>query len=122
MTEVTAQLNKFRMSPRKVRLLASLIKGMPVSGALLELERRSGRAAGPLAKLLKSALANASHTMKIDTAGLYVKNISVNEGVMLKRMMPRAFGRAAPIRKRTSDISLVLGTKENVKIKDKKSK
>ena len=117
MKEVTAQLNRFRMSPRKVRLLTSLIKGMAVPSALVELERRPGRAAGPLVKLLKSALANASHNAKIDTNDLYVKDIYVNEGAMFKRSRPRAFGRAAMIRKRTSCISLVLGTKEESKVK-----
>ncbi len=118
--EITAQLNYLRMSPRKVRLLANLIKGMEIKRAELELQYAGKRSAEPLLKLLRSAVANAKHNFQLAEEGLYIKNILVNQGPILKRSMPRAFGRAAPIRKRTSHVYLVLDTRAPVKIKPRK--
>ncbi len=106
--EIKAQLNYLRIAPRKVRLIANVIKGMKVSSAELELEHLVKRSSLPLLKLLKSAVANARHNFQLDADNLYIKDISVDEGPTLKRSMPRAFGRAAPIRKRASHVSLVL--------------
>ena len=107
--EIKAKLNYLRMSPRKVRLAAGLIRGMQARRADLELQHLPKRAAGPLRKLLNSALANARHNFQIgDDSSLYVKGVKVNAGPVLKRFRPRAFGRAAMIRRRTSHVSLVL--------------
>jgi len=120
--EIKAKLNYLRISPRKVRLAANLIKGMDVERAELELLHLTKRSSEPLLKLIKSAVANAQHNFRIDEEALYVKNVLVNEGPKLKRYRPRAFGRAAPIRKRTSHISLILDTKEPVREREKGAK
>lgn len=109
--EVRAELNYLRMSPRKVRLVASVMKGMDARRAQLELAHLPKRAARPLAKLLGSAIANAKHNFELAAENLIVHSIVVNEGPTLKRMMPRAMGRGAAIRKRMSHVRLVLATK-----------
>lgn len=110
--EVKASLNRYRQSPRKVRLVANLIKGKPVDAALVQLRVLTKRAGGPLAKLVQSAVANAKNNFKLDTTNLYIKNITVNEGPTMKRFMPRAFGRAAQIKKRSSHVEVTLAAKE----------
>ena len=110
--EIKAQLNYLRIAPRKVRLVANLVKGMDAGRAELELKHSVKRSAIPILKLLKSGIANAKHNFQMDSTGLYIKDIKVNEGPVLKRSMPRAFGRAAPIRKKSSHIVLVLDTHE----------
>lgn len=107
--EVKAQLNHLRIAPRKVRLAANLLKGKRVSEAQSILLHLSKRSSQPLLKLLKSAVANAKHNFDSAEDSLTVKNISVNKGFVLKRFRPRAFGRAAPLHKETSHVSLVLG-------------
>lgn len=109
--EVRAELNYLRMSPRKVRLVASVMKGMDARRAELELRHLPKRAARPLAKLLASAIANAKHNFELAAEDLIVHSIVVNEGPTLKRMMPRAMGRGAAIRKRMSHVRLILATK-----------
>lgn len=109
--EIKAELNHLRISPRKVRIVANMIKGMETDRALFELRHRVRRASQPLIKLLQSALANARHNFHIDER-MVVRDIRVDGGAVLKRMRPRAFGRAATIRKRTSHILLVLDTKD----------
>jgi len=104
-----AFLKNYRQSPRKVRLIADHIRGKKVATATMLLEALPKRAALPVRKLLLSAIANAKNTHGISPAGLYVKEIRVDEGPTMKRHMPRAFGRSAPINKRTSHISIVLG-------------
>lgn len=106
--EIQAKLNYLHLSPRKVRLVANLIKGMELKRARLQLAHLPKRASAPLLKLLKSAAANAKNNFQLDESGLYVKNILVNEGPTFKRYRPRAFGRAAMIRKRTSHVILTL--------------
>ncbi len=104
---VTASLNNYRQAPRKVRLLANLIKGKPVDQAMATLTFAAKEAAHPMLKLLKSAVANAKN-LSIATEGLVVKEVTVNKGVIMKRMMPRARGRGFPIHKHTSHIALTL--------------
>ena len=104
-----ARLSYLHIAPRKVRIVASLLKGMDVKRAELELHNLPKRASQPLEKLLKSAVQNAVHDLQQDASQLYIKKINVDAGPMLKRMMPRAFGRGATIRKRMSHVSLVLG-------------
>ena len=107
--EAKANLFYLHIAPRKVRLVASLLRGMDVGRAELELRNLSKAASAPLGKLLKSAIRNAVHDLQQDASLLYVKKITVDGGPMMKRMMPRAFGRGATIRKRMSHVSLVLG-------------
>lgn len=112
MAEIKAGLNYLHIAPRKVRLVADLVRGMSVQRALLELENLPKRSAVVLLKLFKSAQANATHNFQIDEEKLYVKNIMINPGPVLKRFEPRAFGRASPVRKRSSHVLLILETKE----------
>lgn len=112
MGEATAKLNFLRMSAFKVRMVAAIIKGRPVAEAIGILDATPRRACKPLKKLLKSAIANASENHDLDADTLVVKNIQVDEGPTLKRWMPRAMGRATPIRKRTSKITIVVAEKE----------
>ena len=101
-------LNNLRIAPRKVRQVIALIKGSPVEEAERQLKFQSKRAAGPVLKLLKSAVASAVHNFNLSSENLYVLNIFVDEGPMLKRFRPRAFGRAGAIHKKTSHITLIL--------------
>ena len=104
-----SSLPNYRQSPRKVRLVADLIKGKSVAEALVALDILPKRASVPLKKLVLSAVANAKENFKTDAGGLIVKEFRVDKGVVLKRSMPRAMGRAFGIKKRTSHIHLVLG-------------
>lgn len=106
--ESKAQLNSLRMSPQKVRLVVDLIRGMHVQDASAQLQFSRKAAAKPLYTLLQSAIANAVHNHGMDTKTLVISSIFVNEGAVLKRWMPRAQGRATPLRKRSSHITLVL--------------
>ncbi|MCR4283861.1 MAG: 50S ribosomal protein L22 [Parcubacteria group bacterium] len=112
MKDVKAQLNNLRIAPRKVRLVSELIKGLPVMKAVSQLTFSKKRSALLIMKLVNSAVANASNNFKLDKDYLYVKDIKVDEGPALKRYMPRARGRAALIKKRTSHITLVLQEQE----------
>lgn len=117
--KITAKLNHLKMSPRKVRLVADLIRGMDAKEAETQLKFLTKRAARPILKLLNSAVANASHNFDVEKDNLFISEIQVNEGPTLKRWRARAMGRAAPIMKRTSHINLVLETKKDVKKKKK---
>lgn len=96
------------MSPRKVRLVVDLIRGKATGDAVTQLSFLRRDAALPVLKLLKSAMANAEHNFKLDASALRVKTITADAGVTLKRSRPRAHGSAAPIRKRTTHINLIL--------------
>lgn len=123
MEEVRAKLNYLRMSSRKVRQVANLIKGMSVIDAKNNLKFSIKRAAGPLLKLLNSAINNAKAKYNLKEEELFVKRCLVNQGSTLKRWRPRAFGRAALIRKRMSHIEIVLDKIEsNSKLKTKQTK
>ena len=106
-----ALLNNFRQSPRKVRLVASLLKGKTVSDALATLRNTPKASVVSLEKLLKSAVSNAKGQGK-DEKTLFIKTFRVDTGVTMKRMMPRARGSAYRINKRTSHVILELGEKE----------
>ncbi|MCX6753943.1 MAG: 50S ribosomal protein L22 [Candidatus Nomurabacteria bacterium] len=114
-----AFLKNYRQSPRKVRLVADLIKGKRVSEAFTQLKNLPKRAALPIEKLLASAVANAK-VSGIVTEDLYVANVTVNEGIVMKRSMPRARGSASRINKRTSHIMLTL-IEKNAEKKVKKA-
>jgi len=110
METAIAKLSMYRQSPRKVRLVVDAIRGKKVSEALEILRFADKRAAGPIEKLVNSALANAKDK-GIKEEGLVVSKITVDGGSILYRRRARARGNANPIRKRTSHISLVLSAK-----------
>lgn len=116
-----AVLKNYRQSPRKVRLIADLVRGKYVDDALVFLSFIDKRAASPVKKLIQSAVSNAKSVGSSDMGKLIIKSIQVDKGFIFKRYRARARGRAAPIRKRTSHISIMLGKKEE-KIKKAKPK
>lgn len=117
---ITATLKTYRQTPRKVRLVADLIKGKTVEQAIAHLNFLPKRASLPLKKLLESAVANAQHNFGAERGDLLIKDIRVDKGIVMRRFMPRARGSAAPIKKRTSHIVLVLGKREKKVAKIKK--
>ncbi len=106
-----AKLNYLKIAPRKVRLIANLLKKRSAIEAEAELLYRPQRAAKPLLKLLRSAISNAA-SKDLKKEKLFVSDIRVDQGPILKRWMPRAQGRATPIHKKMSHIILVLEEKE----------
>ncbi len=102
-------MNNLRMAPRKVRLVANLIKGMSVAQAKNQLAFMVRKPAPLILKLLNSATANAKHNFSLEENNLYIAKILVEAGPTLKRWLPRAMGRATPLRKRTCSVKLVLG-------------
>lgn len=106
--EIRAHLRFLHIAPRKVRLVTNFVKGMPVDRAIDQLTVLNKQAARPVKKLIDSAIANAVHNFQIDRTSLKIKSIVTNEGPRLKRWRPRAFGRAAPILKRMSHVTVVL--------------
>lgn len=109
----TAKLNYLKIAPRKTRLVAHVVKGMDIVRAEAELLYRPQRAAKAILKLLRSAISNAS-VSGLDKEKLFIKDIRVDQGPMLKRFMPRAMGRATPIHKKSSHIILTLEEKPEV--------
>ncbi len=123
--KVKARLKHLKMSPRKVRLVADLIRNLRVDRALEQLSGLNKRATRPILKLLNSAIANAENNFFLDKKSLKISEITVDGGPILKRYMPRARGRATMIQKRTSHVTLVLEgqsiqKKEKEKHSDKK--
>lgn len=110
--ESKAYLNYVRISPRKVSVVLDLIRGKDVKLAKAILEQTPKAACEHLLKLLKSAVANAENNHDMDVASLYVAECYVNQGPTLKRIRPRAQGRAFRIDKKTSHITLVLKERE----------
>lgn len=110
--EARAELRHARISARKVKIVIDLVKGKSVTEALAIL-RYTNKAASPiLAKIIKSAAANATNNHKMNGEKLYIADSVANQGPTMKRIMPRAQGRAYRIRKRTSHIIVVLKEKE----------
>lgn len=122
MQEVTAKLRFFRMGPRKMRLIADLIRGHKVSIVMDKLFVMDTKAAKAMLKLLQSAVANAKSAYALSADTLRVKSVTVDGGPALKRWMPRAHGRATPVRERTSHVNLILVSEEPVEKKEKKVK
>ncbi|MFA5933913.1 MAG: 50S ribosomal protein L22 [Candidatus Paceibacterota bacterium] len=104
-----AMLKNYRQSPRKVRLIAGLIKGKRIKDADIQLSFLIKRGALPIKKLLASAVANAVKNFGMNPDTLIVKEICVDKGVVLKRSMPRARGSASRINKRSSHVTITLG-------------
>jgi len=111
-------LSRFiRMSPFKARLVADLVRGKPVEDAYTILEYTQKRAAVPILKTLKSAVSNAisqKGSFEVKPEELYVSEIRIDGGPMLKRFRPRAMGRAGMIRRRTSHIYVVVSSRSEV--------
>jgi len=106
-----AFLKNYRQSPRKVALVAGLIKGKRIAEALVMLDNLPKRASLPIKKLLISAISNAKQA-GINEENLFVENITVNKGIVMKRIMPRARGSASRINKRTSHVLVSLMERE----------
>ena len=109
--EVKAQLNNLRRSPRKIRLVARMLCGLDVKEAENQLKFLMKGSTPNFEKLLKSAISNAENNFGLSKDNLYIKDIVVNEGTKLKRWLPRAYGRASLILKRTSHIEMILAEK-----------
>ena len=103
----SAILRYLRISPRKVRLVANVVKNLPVNEAEAQLMLHPRRPAATILKLLRSAISNAKNK-KLDESKLVISDIRVDQGPMLKRWIPRAQGRATPIHKNTSHVVITL--------------
>jgi large subunit ribosomal protein L22 len=115
MNSATAQLKNYRQAPRKVRLVADLIRGKTAERALSLLATLPKKASEPLTKLIQSAISNARAKEGLAAGDLVISTIQVNGGVVFKRSMPRARGRASQILKRTSHITLGLSRRAEPK-------
>ena len=111
--ESKAKASYVRMSPRKVQIVLDLIRNQPADKAMAILKFTPKAATEPVMKVLKSAMANAENNFNMDTTRLYVSQAHVAPGPILKRIQPRAQGRAYRINKRTSHITLVLKEMED---------
>ena len=110
--EVRATSRFVRVTAQKARLVVALIRGKPVEKALAVLAYTPKRAARPVLKTLRSAVANAEATQNVDVDALYVKRAFVDEGPTAKRFLPRAHGRATKIFKRTSHITVIVDARQ----------
>src|SRR6056297_3427276 len=97
--EVKASLKHIRMSAQKVRLVIDVVRGLTVEEAQNQLKFINKKASEPVTKLIKSAVANAENTFNLERSNLFISEIKADEGLTLKRWMPRAYGRATSIRK-----------------------
>ena len=111
--EARAYLKYARISPRKVEIVLNLIRNKPTDMAMAILKHTPKAACEPLLKLLNSAMANAENNHDMDVSKLYIAQCNATAGPILKRIRPRAQGRAFRINKRTSHISLVLKERED---------
>ena len=120
-TEVKAFARYIHVSPRKLRLVADLVRSMQVSTALEQLRFSSKNAALPLTKAINSAVANAVHNFNLNKENLFVKTITIDQGPVFKTYAPRAQGRAFVERKRTSHINVTLESRVQTKKGNKRS-
>ena len=111
--EARAELKYARISPRKVKIVLDLIRNKPCEYAMAVLKHTPKAACEDLEKLLKSAMANAENNHDMDVSKIYIAQCNATAGPILKRIRPRAQGRAFRINKRTSHISLVLKERED---------
>jgi len=123
--EVKAKLSYLRIAPRKVRLVADLIRGKKAEEAQAILRFTTKKSVDPITKLLKSAIASAINNFQLQESNLYITKIIVNEGPKLKRWRARARGRAFEIQKKTSHITITLdeikqSPKKGKKVQEKK--
>ena len=113
--EARAQARYVRVTPMKARRVVDLVRGMAATEAQAVLRFAPQAASEPVAKVLASAVANAENNLQLDPETLWVKNAYADEGPTLKRIRPRAQGRAYRIRKRTSHITVVVSSKEGTR-------
>ncbi|MCS6911885.1 MAG: 50S ribosomal protein L22 [Myxococcales bacterium] len=106
--EARASVRHVRMSPRKMRVVANLVRGKRVDQAMATLQNIPKRASFIIRKLLLSAVANAEHKGASDVDALVIKSCTIDNGPIIKRWMPRAMGRANRIQRRTSHVSIVV--------------
>ena len=111
--EVSATAKRLRMAPRKLRLVADQVRGKQVEDALNILSFSTGKGAPLVRSVLDSAIANAEHNEGADVDDLVVREIKVDEGVTIKRVRPRARGRADRIFKRTSHVTVTVSDEAN---------
>ncbi|MBR0295651.1 MAG: 50S ribosomal protein L22 [Bacilli bacterium] len=107
-TEAKATALNVRITPRKARLVIDLIRGKDVKEAIAILENTNRAASAPVLKVLKSAIANATNNFGMDEDKLYVASIYANDGLRMKRYLPRAKGSASGLVKRNSHITVVV--------------
>ena len=110
-TEAKAIAKNVRVTPRKVRLVIDLVRGLPVKQALGILANVNRAASEPVSKVIKSAAANATNNFGMDEDALYIAEIYANEGLRMKRYLPRAKGSASGLVKRASNITVVVKMK-----------
>ncbi|MEA3273598.1 MAG: 50S ribosomal protein L22 [Patescibacteria group bacterium] len=124
--QVRARLKNFRMSAKKARLVADLVRGENFIDARAQLQHLKGKMAEPLLGLIDSCAANGLHNFGLEKTNLYIDKIEVGEGTVMKRWRPRAHGRAYPIFKRACHIEVILDEieagKGRVKVKKQKAK
>ncbi len=113
--DIKVQLNNLRTAPRKSRLVADMIRNKNVAQARVILEFTVKRSSDPVLRLLNSAVASAVNDFKLDESNLRISKVTVDEGPTLKRSFPMSRGRAYPIMKRTSHITLILSEIPNPK-------
>jgi large subunit ribosomal protein L22 len=114
-TTAEARLTGVRMSPRKMRLVTNMVKGMTALDAIEQLRFTNKKAAKFVHDLIRSAVANASNNFKLEPESLYVKTITADMGAKLKRYMPRAQGRASEIRRPSSHLFVLLEERPKAK-------
>ena len=122
--EIRAIAKSVRIGPRKIRLVADMIRELSIEEALMALQATHKRAALPIEKALKSAIANAVNNAGLERNSLSIESIQVSEGASLKRFMPSTRGRIHPYKRRSSNIKIVLktkGTKPAIKKTDDKT-
>jgi len=120
--ETRATARFLRVSPKKVRLVIDVVRGMDVNKALVQLTSIKRDAKRYVVKLLHSAIANAENNHDLKRENLYIKNITADGGPIIGRWRPRAHGRAAEIRKRTTHLTIVLAERMPTEDKAKKAK
>lgn len=120
--DIKVELNNLRIAPRKVRQVVDMVRGKKVTQAQSILSFTTNKPARHVLKLLNSALASARHDFSLDGSSLYISKILTDEGPKLKRWHPMSRGRAYPIEKRTSHITLVLSEINQLKKKERKIK
>ncbi len=113
--EIKVHLNNIRIAPRKTRQMIDVVRNKDVAEARAQLEFTVKRAANPVLKLLNSAVASAVNDFKLQEENLYISKITADEGPTLKRSFPMSRGRAYPIMKRTSHITLILSEKSQAR-------
>jgi large subunit ribosomal protein L22 len=120
--EIKANVKYVRMSPKKIRLVAGLVRGLDVKNAIDQLAFSGKKAALPVIKLIESAIANAEHNYELSKGNLMIKELRVDEAPMLHRWTPKAHGRATTIRKRNSHISVTLSEVKESGVKGPKKR